>query len=88
MDIAEFEALAKKVELAVNIISGLKQEKEVLTKDLASVMEMNKKLETQLGHKEQELSHLKNELSHKSENIHQAGEKVRDMVSRLEAALA
>ena len=88
MDIAEFEALGKKVELAVNIISELKQEKENLKKDLQAALEMNKELEVQLIEKEKDLENMKGELDHKSDNIHQAGERVRDMVSRLEAALA
>ena len=74
MEAGEFEFLTKKVEQAVSLIEDLKQERDGLKVELAG--------------KNEEIGALRQELSRKAENISMAGERVRDLVSRLEAALA
>jgi uncharacterized coiled-coil DUF342 family protein len=88
MEAAEFESLSKKVEHAVSLIEALKQERDGLKAELLSVRERAESLHNELSVKTGELEHLQLELNRKSENISLAGEHVRDLVSRLEAALA
>ena len=74
MEAGEFESLSKKVEQAVSLIEDLKRERDHLRVELAG--------------KSEEIDALRLELNRKTENISRAGEHVRDLVSRLEAALA
>jgi FtsZ-binding cell division protein ZapB len=74
VETGEFETLAKKVELAASLIESLKRECEELKSELHGALERAGKLEK--------------DLSSKSENISVAGERIRGLVSRLEAALA
>jgi uncharacterized coiled-coil DUF342 family protein len=88
MEAAEFESLSKKVEHAVSLIETLKQERDGLKAELRGAQERAESLHEELSVKNGELENLRQELSRKSENISQAGEHVRNLVSRLEAALA
>jgi chromosome segregation ATPase len=74
MEAGEFESLSKKVEQAVSLIEDLKRERDDLKVELAG--------------KSGEIDALRQELNRKTENMSRAGEHVRDLVSRLEAALA
>ena len=74
MEAEEFESLSKKVEQAVSLIEDLKRERDDLKVELAG--------------KSEEIDALRLELNRKTENMSRAGEYVRDLVSRLEAALA
>ena len=74
MEAEEFESLSKKVEQAVSLIEDLKRERDDLKVELAG--------------KSEEIDALRLELNRKTENMSRAGEHVRDLVSRLEAALA
>ena len=74
MEAGEFESLSKKVEQAVSLIEDLKRERDDLKVELAG--------------KSEEIDALRLELNRKTENMSRAGEHVRDLVSRLEAALA
>lgn len=74
MEAGEFESLSKKVEQAVSLIEDLKRERDDLKMELAG--------------KSEEIDALRLELNRKTENISRAGEHMRDLVSRLEAALA
>lgn len=94
MDVAAFEALAAKVESAVSRIESLKQdiaakdaELETLRGQLAETGTRAGTLEQNLAEKDGEIESLKTELSQRSENLSEAGDRVRDLVSRLDAAL-
>jgi chromosome segregation ATPase len=94
MDLAAFEALAAKVETAVSRIESLKQdlaaknsELEGLRGQVSEAVARTESLEQNLSAKDGELESLKTELSQRSENLNQAGDRVRDLVSRLDAAL-
>jgi chromosome segregation ATPase len=94
MDLAAFEALAAKVETAVSRIESLKQdiaakdsELEGLRGQISEAVARAESLEQNLAAKDGELESLKSELSQRSENLNEAGDRVRDLVSRLEAAL-
>jgi FtsZ-binding cell division protein ZapB len=88
MDFSQFDALANKVEHAVSTIEGLKQEREHLKSELHSALERAGNLEKVLAQKEEELSGLRHEINSKSDNINLVGEKIRDLVGRLDTALA
>lgn len=94
MDVAAFEALAAKVETAVTRIESLKQELasreselETLRGQLAETGSRVESLEQAVEAKDGEIEALKADLSQRSENLTQAGDRVRDLVSRLDAAL-
>jgi chromosome segregation ATPase len=94
MDVAAFEALAAKVEIAVSRIESLKQdltakdaELETLREQLMDAGARAESLEQTVQAKEGEIESLKHDLSQRSENLTQAGDRVRDLVSRLDAAL-
>ncbi len=88
MDFSQFEALSAKVEQAIRVIEELKQEREALKTELHSALEARGNLEKEVAQHQEEFHQLREELSSKSDNIHQAGEKVRDIVNRLESVLA
>jgi chromosome segregation ATPase len=88
MDFSQFDALANKVERAVSIIDGLKQEREHLQSELHAALERAGNLEKALAEKDEELSVLRNDISAKSDNINLVGERIRDLVGRLDTALA
>jgi len=88
MDFSQFDALAQKVENAVSIIEDLKRERDGLKSELHTALEKAGNLEKSIAHKEEELQGLRNELNLKADNINMVGEKIRDMVVRLETALA
>lgn len=88
MDFSQFDALAKKVEHAVGIIDGLKREKESLQAELHNSLEKAGNLEKLVAQRDEELNELRNELNNKSDNINLVGERIRDMVVRLDTALA
>lgn len=88
MDFSQFDALASKVEHAVSTIDGLKQEREHLKTELHSALEKAGNLEKSLAAKEEELAVLRNEINNKSDNINRVGERIRDLVGRLDTALA
>lgn len=88
MDFTQFDALAQKVERALTIIEEMKQEREALKDQLHNALERAGNLEKAMAEKDEELASLRNELNLKSDNINMAGERIRDMVSRLETALA
>lgn len=88
MDFAQFDALAQKVERALSVIEDLKREREEIKTELHRALENAGNLEKTLAERDEELHNLRNELNLKSDNIHMAGERIRDMVSRLETALA
>ncbi len=88
MDFSQFDALAKKVESALAIIEDLKREREGIRTELHISLEKAGNLEKQLLQKDEELEAIRHELSSKSDNINLVGERIRDMVSRLDTALA
>jgi len=88
MDFSQFDALSQKVEHAVSIIEDLKRERDALKSELHSSLEKAGNLEKLVAQKEDELQGLRNELNLKADNINMVGEKIRDMVVRLESALA
>lgn len=88
MDFTQFDALAQKVERALTIIEEMKREREDLKTQLHLALEKAGNAEKAVAEREEELSALRNELNLKSDNINMAGERIRDMVSRLETALA
>jgi len=88
MDFSQFEALAQKVEHAVSIIDELRRERDALKSELHSSLEKAGNLEKLVAQKEEELNGLRSDLNLKSDNINRVGEKIRDMVVRLESALA
>ena len=94
MEAAAFESLAQKVELAVTRIEGLKQELaardaelEAVRGQLSEATGRAEGLEQELAGKNQEIEALKGDLSQRSENLTEAGNRVRELVTRLEAAL-
>lgn len=98
MEAAAFEALAQKVELAVSRIESLKQERDGLLTDLSGVREeleaanaraagLQGELTDKLAEKNAEIEALRAELDQRSENLTQAGDRVRELVSRLDAVL-
>lgn len=88
MDFSQFDALATKVEHAVGIIEGLKREKEALQSEIHSSLEKAGNLEKVLAERDEEISLLKNEINNKSDNMNLVGERIRDIVGRLDTALA
>ena len=88
MDFTQFDALAQKVERALTAIEDLKQEREELKDQLHRSLEKAGQLELALSQKDDELGSLRLELNLKSDNIQDAGERIRGMMERLEAALA
>jgi len=88
MDFSQFDALATKVEHAVSIIDSLKKEKEAMQTELHATLEKSGHLEKILAERDEEISLLKNDLNNKSDNINLVGEKIRDIVGRLDTALA
>lgn len=88
MDLSQFDALAQKVELAVSVIEDLKRQQEALKAELHNSLEKAGNLEKLVAERDEELANLRNDLSDKSDNLNMAGEKIRDMVNRLESALA
>jgi FtsZ-binding cell division protein ZapB len=88
MDFSQFDALASKVERAVSIIDGLKQEREHLQSELHAALERAGNLEKVLAAKDEELAALRHEINAKSDNINLASERIRDLVGRLDTALA
>ena len=84
----EFEALAKKVDQAVERIEELKQSRDGLQTDLKASLERAGSLEKDLAGKDEEIAGLRRELEQKTENISMAGERIRGLVSRLDAVLA
>lgn len=88
MDFSQFDALATKVEHAVSTIDGLKQERERLQSELHKTLERAGSLEKLLAEKDEELSMLRSEINDKSDNINLVGERIRDLVGRLDTALA
>ncbi len=88
MDFTQFDALAQKVERALSIIDDMKREREEIKSELHLALEKAGNMEKALAERDEELASLRNELNLKSDNIHMAGERIRDMVSRLETALA
>lgn len=88
MDFSHFDALADKVERAVSIIDGLKQERQHLQSELHAALERAGHLEKLVSEREEELSGLRLESNSKSDNINLVGERIRDLVGRLDTALA
>jgi len=88
MDFSQFDALATKVEHAVSIIDALKREREQLQAELHNSLEKAGNLEKLVAQKDEELDALRNDISSKSDNINMVGERIRDMVERLDTALA
>jgi FtsZ-binding cell division protein ZapB len=88
MDFSQFDALASKVERAVSVIDGLKQEREHLQSELHAALERAGNLEKVLAAKDEELAALRHEINAKSDNINLASERIRDLVGRLDTALA
>lgn len=88
MDFSQFDALATKVTHAVEIIEGLKREKESLQSEVHMVLEKSGNLEKTLAERDEEISLLKNEINNKSDNMNLVGERIRDIVGRLDTALA
>ncbi len=98
MEAAVFEALAQKVEQAVSRIESLKQERDGLLTDLSGVREeleaatqraagLQGEFTEKLSEKDAEIESLRAELNQRSENLTQAGDRVRELVSRLDAVL-
>ena len=88
MDLSQFESLAGKVESAVALIEDLQRERENLKTELHNALERAGNLEKSLAQKDEEAAGLRHELNQKADNINLVGEKIRDMVVRLESALA
>lgn len=88
MDFSQFDALADKVERAVSIIDGLKQERQHLQSELHAALERAGNLEKLVSEREEELAGLRLEVNSKSDNINLVGERIRDLVGRLDTALA
>ena len=88
MDFSQFDALSDKVERAVSIIDGLKREREHLQSELHSALEKAGNLEKLVSEKDEELAVLRNDVNSKSDNINLVGERIRDLVGRLDTALA
>jgi len=88
MDFTQFDALAQKVERTLSIIEEMKREREEMNSQLHLALERAGNLEKAMSEKDEELASLRNELNQKSDNINMAGERIRDMVSRLETVLA
>jgi hypothetical protein len=88
MDFSQFDALAQKVEHAVSVIDDLKRERDGIKTELHAALEKAGNLEKQLALRDEELQVMRGELEMKADNINLVGEKIRDMVVRLESALA
>jgi len=88
MDLSQFETLYQKVETAVQLIEELKKERDHLKSELHSALEKSGHLEHVISERDQELDRLRGDLDQKSDNMNQAGDRIRDMMSRLEAVLA
>lgn len=88
MDFSQFDALTEKVERAVSTIDGLKRERDHLHSELHAALERAGNLEKDLAVKEEELAALRQDVNAKSDNINLVGERIRDLVGRLDTALA
>ncbi len=87
MDFSQFETLSQKVEHAVSLIEELKRERDHLKTELHAALEKSGHLERSITERDEEVNRLRGDLDMKSENITQAGDRIRDMMTRLEAAL-
>ncbi len=88
MDFSQFDGLAKKVEAAIGIIDGLKNEKLALQTELHAALEKAGNLEKHLSEREAEIATMRSELDSKADNIHSVEDRIREMVGRLDTALA
>jgi chromosome segregation ATPase len=88
MDFSQFDALTSKVERAVSIIDDLKREREHLQSELHAALERAGNLEKALAGKDEELAALRQDVDAKSDNINLVGERIRELVGRLDTALA
>jgi FtsZ-binding cell division protein ZapB len=88
MDFSQFDALTDKVERAVATIDGLKQERNHLQSELHAALERAGNLEKLVSERDEELAVLREEVNSKSDNINLVGERIRDLVGRLDTALA
>lgn len=88
MDFSQFDALTEKVERAVSTIDGLKQERQHLQSELHAALERAGNLEKLIAEREEELAVLRLDVNSKSDNINLVGERIRDLVGRLDTALA
>jgi predicted nucleic acid-binding Zn-ribbon protein len=66
----------------------LKREREHLQSELHSALERAGNLEKDLAAKDEELAALRQDVDAKSDNINLVGERIRDLVGRLDTALA
>ena len=88
MDFSQFDALTEKVERAVSTIDGLKQERQHLQSELHAALERAGNLEKLVAERDEELAVLRLDVNSKSDNINLVGERIRDLVGRLDTALA
>lgn len=88
MATGEFEALAKKVDQAVEKIEELKQTRDGLQSEMRASLERTGSLQKDLAERQEEIAALRRELEQKTENMSMAGERIRGLVSRLDAVLA
>ena len=88
MEMGSFETLAQKVETAVARIEDLKRERDELQSQLHSALERGGHLERELAGRQEEIEALRRDLESRDGNIHEAGERIKGMVARLEEALA
>ncbi len=88
MDFSQFDGLAKKVETAIGIIDGLKNEKTALQTELHAALEKSGNLEKHWAEREEEIATMRSDLDSKADNINSVEDRIREMVGRLDTALA
>jgi chromosome segregation ATPase len=88
MEMGTFESLAQKVESAVARIDSLKRERDELQTQLHAALEHSGHLERELAGRQEDVDTLRRDIESRDGNIHEADERLKGMVARLEEALA
>ncbi len=84
METAQFEKLEEKINLALKVITELKQEKQLLNEELSNTNNRITELEGQLTQKTEEFNQLQTENEQKGSNMNEAAERIQNLINRLE----
>ena len=85
MESEQFEKLEEKVEMALKVISDLRQLKITLNDELDYAKERISELELKNEELEKTKSDIENSLTEKSSSMANAGEKIQNLIAKLEA---
>ena len=84
MEQSQFEKLEEKVSRVLEVIKDLKAQKQSLSEELNAAKEKIKELESKTPKQNEDLTRLRSELSAKADNMAKAGEKIQNLITKLE----